>query len=218
VNEIGFHAKKTTWDSMSEAASNPPWYLATVRNDFLLRAMHAAKDYLDRFLGLSKPQLNDLIVSDWIRLIYAVLVLGAFAGQLDAPTLDLTYARGIADVQEYLRALITKLGGVAPSSSETEENPYLSHVTGLFYYYYHHYQSRFEIAQSYAASGKVHAGVPDFSFTEVLQIKVKKCADWEEDPMQVVPLQSFPHDWDQILESWPDTLDPSAITIESSAW
>jgi hypothetical protein len=223
VNEIGFHARKTTWESMPETANNPTWYFATVRSDFLLRAMHAAKDYLDRFLSLSKAQLQDFLVSDWIRLIYAILVLGAFVGQLDAPTLDLTHARSIADVQEYLRALITKLGGIAPSSTTSEENPYLSHITGLFFYYFHHYQSRFEVAQSGAASGKVQAGIPDFSFTEVLQMGVKssktwKCLEWDQDPLQVVPPQPFSHEWEQIIETWPDTLDPSAMTIDSSVW
>jgi hypothetical protein len=216
VNEIGFHARKTTLDRMPETANNPPWYFATIRSDFLLRAMHAAKDYLDRFLGLSQAQLNEFIVSDWIRLIYAILVLGAFAGQLDAPTLDLTHARSIADVQEYLRALITKLGGIAPSSTISEGNPYLSHITGLFYYYFDHYQSRFELA-----SRKMQAGVPDFSFTEVLEgVKKDKCLEVEvqDDAMQVVPLQAFPHEWEQILDGWPDTLDPSAMTIDSSVW
>jgi hypothetical protein len=215
VNEIGFHAKRASWDTVATIVSDhPSWYFSAARGESLRCALRAAKEYLDCFLELTTDQLHSFMVSDWVRLIYAMLIIGAFMGRLDAPTLDIIEARAKADVKGYLQALITKLDCLAISSSGDDRNPYLSHVTSLFYFY----RSRFQLSETWLEDEAGVCSATDFSFAEIMPVIVKKCLDWEAEPKDIVPEQDSPEEWEKIITGWPETLDPSIISINSTGW
>ncbi|EPE34573.1 hypothetical protein GLAREA_10267 [Glarea lozoyensis ATCC 20868] len=215
VNEIGFHAKRASWSTAATIVSDhPSWYFSATRGESLRCALRAAKEYLDCFLELTIDQLRSFIVSDWVRLVYAMLILGAFMGRLDAPTFNIIEGRALANVKSYLHCLITKLDCLAISPSGEDRNPYLSHITSLFYFY----QSRFQLSETWLEDEGGNCSARDFSFTDIMPLIVKKCLDWELEPKETVPEQDSPEEWEKIITSWPETLDPNSISINSTGW
>ncbi|KAG9229713.1 hypothetical protein BJ875DRAFT_522221 [Amylocarpus encephaloides] len=212
LHEVGFHAKPP-----QELAGAPvhrrSWYHATKRNDELISAMQAAKDYLDRFLALSSDDLRDFLLPDFVHLIYSILIMGSFASPLDAPTLDRERVRQIADLNTYLDALIDKMGGIviveAPKFTH-HYNPYISHMNDLF----EHYKSRFtRISETFVHIGTDMCEKPDFSFVEFLPTILKRCIEWEDTVMkgaEEVPPST--EGWDDIISDWPSSMDPSLIS------
>lgn len=215
VNEIGFHAKRNTSDSVADISNDRSWYFSASRSGFIIRAVEAAQEYLDHFLELSKEQLQAFMLPDWLRLIYAVLIIGALQSKLDAPGLDLPHARKISNVQKYLNNLITQLDGLA-SSTVPDGNPYLLHVSGLCSYYVSYYQCQSQMPQSSLGHGKSQHTAPDFSFAETFSPKIKMCVELYNDVLQSVPEQNALDEWDQILKAWPDSLDPSVLSMNLS--
>jgi hypothetical protein len=89
INEVGFHASPPSQiELISGQSSLEAWYFSNARNESLIACLQAAKNFLDRFIELTPHQTVDFILSDYLRLVYAVLVLGRFTTGCDCPAFD----------------------------------------------------------------------------------------------------------------------------------
>ena len=113
AREVGFHAAQSPVYSFVPAdAAQTSWYASPARHNTLLKCLEATTDYLDCFLSLSSATILNLATPDFLRLLYAVLILGRFYTGVDAPLLDATLLRTKSNLGYYLDALAQKLGNV----------------------------------------------------------------------------------------------------------
>ncbi|KAF4624390.1 hypothetical protein G7Y89_g13783 [Cudoniella acicularis] len=205
IYEIGFHAKvPANSESMSTHSNHRSWYFAAARNKTLTRCLQAAKDYLDRFMLLSPPDIFDFMVQDFVQIVYAILILGAFTTPLDAPTLDHEHARETANVGHYLDLMINKIADIAIARDDNH-NPYLHNFNILLR------QSRIWYVQSVngiSAGGSPFSGNTDLDFMNILPVITTRCVDW------CVAVGQSEEQWAEIFSNWPSDL--STISMDSS--
>jgi hypothetical protein len=171
VNEIGLHAAKP---SELEPLSTS-WYYSTARNEILIRCLRNTKEYIDRYLLLTPADLASLNLTDYISLVYAVLVLGAFStGAYDSQILDSADMKATVNLDYYLDALTAQALQLL-AVSEPGSNNFVSHIYHLFQ------QSKIwysPIVRDPTPVGLSITGKPTFSFMEIIPRIMVRCVDF----------------------------------------
>jgi len=128
MTEVGFHAKPPTPFELLSKYSAKPWYYSTARNDTLLSCLQATKNYLDLFLTFSNEVILNLGLLEYLRLVYAILVLTSFSNGCDAPTVDHEYMRNAANLSYYLDVLSSRTGSMITYTGSEENRDYMSYL------------------------------------------------------------------------------------------
>jgi hypothetical protein len=189
------------------------WYYSPARNESLVRCMQAAKDYLTHALSIPSAHYHNLSCAEIIRLVYAILIIGAFATSVDAPTLDRVHTRETTDLNNYLNALIAKVEEVSPKQGDPH-NMHMSHLSNLLL----HYKLWFEqIANDPMGIGSGIIERPGFSFADIMPTIMKKCLDWDEMVNSGLEMMSEKDEgWEDILTGWNPSLEPSTMSVDNS--
>ncbi|KAH8682922.1 hypothetical protein BGZ60DRAFT_398964 [Tricladium varicosporioides] len=182
INEIGFHATPPVSASpnMNHPQNAPTivsrrsWYYAVSRNTTIARCLAAAQSYLDHFLSLSGPDLDDALMPEYIHFIYAVLVLGAFSSPVDVPTLDQVSIREQARISYYIDALINRTGEMK-AEREEGSNEYMGHIHMLL--------KQSKIWFSKQGPGGFNAGTcfvknAELEFMDILPTIMNRCVEY----------------------------------------
>ena len=171
VNEIGLHAAKP---SELEPLSTS-WYYSTARNEILIRCLRNTKEYIDRYLLLTPADLASLNLTDYISLVYVVLVLGAFStGAYDSQILNSADMKATVNLDYYLDALSAQALQLL-AVSEPGSNNFVSHIYHLFQ------QSKIwysQIVRDPTPVGLSITGKPTFSFMEIIPRIMVRCVDF----------------------------------------
>lgn len=218
VNEIGFHAiKPSEMEVMSSTTALRSWYYSAARNESLIRCLQATKDYLDRYLALTLEDIANLTLTDIISLVYAVLILGAFAtGACDSQSLDITHVRQTANLDYYLDSLSDKALQQV-SASKPGSNDYMSHLYELMQ------QSKIWYAQLVkdpTPIGMCLVGRPNFSFMEIIPTIVGRCVDFSGLTTSAISSGlsdvSSDEQWAEMLSNWASTEDLSTMALDAA--
>ena len=221
VNEVGFHAvQPSEMDVMSSTTTLRSWYYSAARNESLIRCLQATKDYLDRYLRLTPEDIANLSLTDIISLVYAVLILGAFAtGACDSQSLDIAHIMQSANLDYYLDSLseqaLQLIAGAKPGS-----NNYMSHLYDLMQ------QSKIWYAQLVkdpTPIGMCLVGRPNFSFMEIIPTIVGRCVDFSGLTTSAISSGlsdvSSDEQWTEILSGWAATAatqDLSTMALDAA--
>lgn len=109
IHEVALHASApSALDVFSEKFNYRSWYFSQARCESLIACLAAAKESLDNWLSMASNEMLSLIFTDYLNLIYAVLILARFVSGFDCPMLDRSQIRETANLGYYLRALIYK--------------------------------------------------------------------------------------------------------------
>ncbi|TAQ88277.1 hypothetical protein B7494_g3380 [Chlorociboria aeruginascens] len=205
MNEIGFHAvPPSPMDMMPGQSSRHSWYSSVARTEALIRCQDATRDYMDRFLSLPSHELRHFLVTDFIRLVYSVLVLGKFTTGCDAPSLNAAHTRKSANLGNYLDALITKLGGTGAYTSNPLERDCFTHL-GMFFRRCKAWYT--ESLMDPFVSEDTILGCAELSFMEILPTQTKNRIDLANKDI-------FPElNWTDLINDWP-TPDPKMTSMD----
>lgn len=129
VNEVGLHVIPP---ENGAAFTEQSWYHSSARTESLIRCLQAAKNYLDYFLTLPPDIVVEFTMHDFLRLIYAVLILGSFATGCDSPRLDAARIRQISDLENYLNALSQNTMQAIATTPTTDSHGFLSYLYHLW--------------------------------------------------------------------------------------
>jgi hypothetical protein len=211
VNEVGFHATKPTEiEVMSNTTNLRSWYYSAARNESLIHCLQATKDYLDRYLSMASDDITNFTMTDFVSLIYAVLLLGAFAtGACDSQTLDVAHIKQTANLDYYLDALSDQALQLI-SESKAGSNHYTSHLYGLFQQCKVWYS---QIAEDPSPIGLCVVGRPSFSVMEAIPTIMARCADFSGLTLSEV---STDEQWAEMLSSWAATQDLSNMALDAA--
>ncbi len=109
IHEVALHAcPPSAGEIFSDNFNHRTWYYSQKRCESLISCLEAAKDTLDYWLSMSSQDVLSLIFPDYLRLIYAVLVLARFVSGVDCPMLDCAQMSECTNLGYYLSALILK--------------------------------------------------------------------------------------------------------------
>jgi hypothetical protein len=209
VNEIGFHARSPNpLDMVSGGYTLQAWYYSAARNECMMRCLEASKDYLDRFLSLPSRQIVNFTLPDFIRLVYSMLVLGAFASGLDAPTLDVAHVRQAANLDYYLDSLVDKTGKIIKAGNIGNCCDYMAKLNDLFT------QSKVwygQITNEPSAIGYCILGRADFSFMDIISTIIGRCVDFSG-----ICSEGSDEQWTDLFAEWSGDLDLSSIPIDAA--
>lgn len=164
IHEVGLHATPMVEsDSLSGVIeTGRSWYRSTERCESLIRCLQATKEYLDQFLAIRLEFISRVTMPGFLHLIYAVLILGIFATDCDAPQLDGSHIRQIADFENYINSLSNKTRQViamTPHVDSTRE-----HMQNLHHLWH---SSRIEYQFN---DGR------DLSFMDIFTTIIKRCS------------------------------------------
>ncbi len=196
ITEIGFHVSAP---ADSDPMSVQTWYYSSQRRKCLLDCLSATKDYLDQVLGISNDDILDFTVTEFLHLIYAVLILCSFAIGCSGQALDASQIR----LEHYLNALSSKLNLVITTSKNDESNEYLSHMEALFQ------QSKVWYTQIILDPSFKGYSFSGLSFTKILPTIWARCMDFS-----VASEGSFTSSkamWDDMMSTWSPPLDLGAL-------
>ena len=203
------------------------WYYSTPRNESLIRCLQATKCYLDRYLLLTSEEIANLNMTDYVHIVYAILVLGAFAaGAYDSDTLDSVSIEQTANLDCYLDALSAQALQLL-AISEIGSNNYISHLYSLFQ------QSKVwysQLAKDPTTSGMCVTGRPTFSFLEIIPTIMARCVDFSgtfssgkssSDSSAVGGASRLsevgPDDqWSEMLSNWAASQDLSNMVLDNA--
>jgi len=132
MTEVGFHATNPSPFELMSGDSAQSWYYSNARKEVLISCLQAAKDYLDFFLALPNKAILKFSLPDFLRLMYAVLVLGIFATDCGVPTLDGAFMRNASDLSHYLDALNTKTTSMITYTGSEENRDFVWHMRCIF--------------------------------------------------------------------------------------
>jgi hypothetical protein len=223
VNEIGLHASKP---SEMETLSTS-WYYSTTRNDIVMRCLKNTKDYLDRYLLLTTADLTNLNLTDYISLIYAVLVLGAYAtGVCDSQILNDRDMKAASNLDYYLDALSAQALQLLAISAPGSNN-FISHIYDLFQ------ESKVWYSQKIkdpTPIGLCLTGKPTFSFMEIIPTIMARCVDFSvtfetasgcfvdvsESGGSGLSEVGSDEQWSEMLSSWAASQDLSNMVLDTA--
>jgi hypothetical protein len=208
VNEIGFRATKPSdMEIMSSTINLRSWYYSASRNESLIHCLQASKDYLDQYLSLTSEDISNFVLTDFMYLVYAVLLLGAFAtGDCDSEVLDVAHIKQTANLDYYLDALSDQALHLI-SVSKSGSNNYMSHIYGLFQ------QSKVwysQMVEDPTPIGLRAVGRLGFSFMEIIPTVMARCIDFSgltSDVSSGLSEASIDEQWSEMLSSWAATQD-----------
>ena len=204
INEVGFHASPpTTLELMTGGSTLRAWYHSSARNDSLIACLQAAKNYLDRFIELSPRQTIGFTIPDYLRLVYAVLILGRFTTGCDCPVLDSSSIRKTANLSYYLDRLIDKADDLITLSTDGGINNTFFHIRKLWK---HSKNWVDEIANDPACARDCAIGQAELNFMEILPSAIGTCVDFSG-------TKGSNDQWTDTLCEWPGSLDPSVISM-----
>lgn len=176
ISEVGFHASPPSpLELMSGQSSLKAWYFSSARNESLIACLQASKNYLDRFIELTPRQTIDFILPDYLRLVYAVLILGRFTTGCDCPVLDASYVRKTANMGYYLDKLIGKANDLIMLSPDGDVNDTFYHLRKLWEQSKQWFN---EIAIDPACARECSLGQPELNFMDILPSAIGKCVDF----------------------------------------
>jgi len=217
VNEIGLRATKPP---DTEMLSNS-WYYSAPRNESMIRCLQNTKAYLDQYILLSSDELSNLNMTDYISLVYAILVLGAFGtGAFDSQTLDMSQMKQTANLDYYLDALSAQALQLL-AVSEPGSNNFVSHIYDLFQ------STKVWNAKMVRdpTPTDLFVGCPTFSFMEIIPTVIARCVDFsvnfsKSDVSSVVEsgLSEVGSDeqWSEMLSSWAASQDLSNMVLDNA--
>jgi hypothetical protein len=108
--EVGLHANAPlALDLIVTDDQQNPWYYSPFRHSLLLDCLQITKAYLEYFVSLPAVEILNLCTTDLLRLLYAILILGRFSVNLDAPLLDAEIMHTAANLDYHLAALSGQL-------------------------------------------------------------------------------------------------------------
>jgi hypothetical protein len=204
VNEVGFHASPpTTLELMTGGSTLRDWYHSSARNDSLIACLQAAKNYLDRFIELSPGQTISFTNLDYLRLVYAVLILGRFTTGCHCPVLDSSSIRKTANLGYYLDRLIDKADDLIILSTDGGINNTFFHIRKLWK---HSKNWCDEIVNDPTCARDRTIGQAELNFMEILPSTIGSCVDFSE-------TKGCNDQWTDMLCEWPGGLDPSVISV-----
>lgn len=203
INEVGFHASPpSAIELMTGGSSLRSWYYSSARNESLISCLQAAKTYLDRFLELTPRQTIDFTLPDYLRLVYAVLILGRFSTGCDCPVLDTASIRKTANMSYYLDRLTDKTDDMIMLSTEGEVNEAFFHMRKLW----KSSSSWFDdIERDQSRAGECAIGQLGLHFMDILPTVIDKCVDFPG-------TRGCEDKWSDMLTDWPVTLDQISMT------
>ncbi|KAG0648446.1 Transcription factor himD [Hyphodiscus hymeniophilus] len=207
INEVGFHASAPSpYDLMSGQSSPKAYYFSAARNESLIACLQACKNYLDRFIELTPRQTIDFILPNYLRLVYAVLILGRFATGCDCPILDASDIRQSTNMGYYLDKLISKVDESMMLLPATDANDWMRHVRKMWQQSKWWYEA---IVRDPAAAMDCAIGQPELNFMDILPSAISSCVDFSVTP------QSCDERWADMLDwgsnvSVSDSLNPFA--------
>jgi hypothetical protein len=194
INEVGFHASPpSALELMTGGSTLRPWYHSNARNDSLIACLQAAKAYLDRFIELSPCQTMYFILPDYLRLVYAVLILGRFTTGCDCPVLDASSIRKTANVGYYLDKLIDKVDESLVLASDGDINEAFLHMRKLWKKSKDWFD---EIAKDPACARDCAIGQGELSFMNILPSEIGRCVDFSG-------TKGYDDRWTDMLTDWP---------------
>lgn len=222
VNEISLHATKP---SETETLSSS-WYYSSTRNEILIRCLRNTKDYLDRYLLLTTTDMANLNLTDYISLVYAVLVLGAFAtGACDSQMLSNADMKATANLDYYLDALSAQALQLL-AIAEPGSNGFVSHIYDLFQ------QSKVWYVQIVKDPSPIGMGKPRFSFMDIIPTIMARCVDFSVTFGEVKSVASeqsgggsggsglsevgSDEQWSEMLSSWAASQDLSNMVLDTA--
>lgn len=198
INEIGFHANKTSELETSSIASRRSWYYSISRNEILIRCLQASRDYLDRYLLLTPEDQCSFTMIEFMNLVYVVLLLGDFAtGICDSPSLDVAYIKETVNLEYYLDALSGQVYYVV-SCAQLGTGYYLN---DLAYFLQKSKDWYNRVTADPVGVGQGAVGPVSFSFMEILPMIVSRCHDPFEMTSDVSTV-SPDEQWVEMLSSW----------------
>ena len=159
---------------MSRDSNLRAWYFSPARSASLLACLQAAKDYLDHCITLTPQQLFDFTLPEYLRLVYAALILGRFTTGCDCPTLDVSVMRESANMGYYLDKLVDKATELITLVKDRDVNDNFYHLKRLWA------QSRQwfdEIVKYPPCSDAGAVGQPELDFMEILPAALGRCVD-----------------------------------------
>lgn len=216
INEIALHATRPDLLEAVEAKSScGEWYHAVARSDSLVACIESAKKLLDAYLRLSKAEIFQNTITEELKLVYTILIIGRFTSGVDSPYLDASHLRETARLGHYMSALIERLSEIIASNSNGRERiDFFWHFRRIFQHTKVWYEE--QVRGGYFTTLEMN-GLPDcidFSFMEILEmkpdpqyacgLKIPQAAPVVEDDLWTVAM----------LEAWPtSTLDPRVISL-----
>jgi hypothetical protein len=159
---------------MSGQTSLRSWYYSIARNERLINCLQSAKSYLDYIIECTPRQFIDFTLPDYLRLAYAILILGRFTSGCDCPILDDSFTRKTANLGYYLDRLIDKYDDVIMLSNDSGVNDTFFNMKSLW-----RKSKRWcdEIVQDPACSNDHELGQAELSFMDILPSTPGKCVD-----------------------------------------
>jgi len=205
MNEVGFHASVPSPRELMSGNSSQTWYYSAARNEILIACLQSTKSYLDYFLTLSSSELFNFTIPDFLRLIYAILILSRFTSGCDAPTLDVGYMRKTANLGYYLDSLIFKTDSLITHDGAKERQDCIYLVRSLFQGSKLWYNRVIGETAS-AAFGETE--IPELSFMDILPSILGRCVDLSGTEMGRCGMAND-KEW---LDLWsPDEVDSMAL-------
>ena len=175
IAEVGFHASPPSQLELMSGQSSPnAWYFSSTRSESLIACLQASKNYLNRFIELTPRQTIDFILPDYLRLVYAVLILGRFVTRCDSPVLDASYVRKTANMGYYLEKLIGRANDLIMLSPEGDVKDTFYHMRKLWEQIKEWFD---EIMIDPACARECELGQPELNFMDILPSSIGKCVD-----------------------------------------
>jgi hypothetical protein len=205
VNEIGFHATAPSpLELMSGQSSRRPWYHAHARNESLIRCLEASVEYLDCVISLPSEEMLSFTLPDFVRLIYATLVLGRYTTGVDAPTLDAAHVRKTANLGYYLDALSGRTKALIRLAGDQGRRCYIHHLSRLFERLRVWYS---QVINAPASADSYLLFAPELTFMQILPAATDCCVD-------ISDTDGSYQDWSYVFSEWTSSLDPSAMSLD----
>jgi hypothetical protein len=208
---VGFHAKAPP--EINLFARQPPlglWYYSTACCETMIKCLQSCKDVLDYILSLPSIALVDFGIPEYLNLVYAFLVLGAFATKFDAPTLDDAQIKRIANFQWYAERLGIKVMDIITITPKQGINDYLGSLHALIE---RSKSWHIQFTMDPCSVGYCVVGRADFGFMDILPTVLERCCDYSATKTMPQPKTGSDEQWEEILSGWTSSLDPSTMSV-----
>jgi hypothetical protein len=205
--EVGFHAKAPSASEIMSRQSSRAWYYSPARGEILIECLQASKDYLDYLLTLSSKTFSEFAVTEYFRLIYAILIFGEFTAGCDCPSIGSVGER--ANILHYLDAFIGKLDSLVTFSGTEEIPDFMWKLRMMFQ------GSRIEYAKIVMAklTGSLDSNITGLSFMHILstaEASIRCDTPTLISDTDHTSLLSTTGLW-MDMSQWSSTVDPSLI-------
>lgn len=171
INEIGLYASLPGSNAvpLTESSGND----SLERYQTLIRCLNATREYLDRFLMISPDYIVHASNSEFLNLIYAVLVLGSISTGSYLSQLDPTHIRVMADFESYITALSHKtIQAIATTCQSDITHGHLKNLDHFWQRSKRWYEQSIMIIKA----GCRPIGNRKFSFMDIISTVIKRCS------------------------------------------